>query len=142
MLRAENISYGELAELQGLRDEIDPGDFELLEAAGVTEYEATGYGEGVPESVTFDSSTAFDAAEALNVLAHDYGMYAVKARLDEIPFRAGPGRDTLEGLDEEGRRLYAEWKGFARWTGPDEVPEWAEAVLVAIVAGSSTEAGA
>jgi hypothetical protein len=33
-LRAERISYGELAELQGLAEHIDPGDVELLEAAG------------------------------------------------------------------------------------------------------------
>ena len=38
-LRAERISYGELAELQGLADCIDPGDVELLEAAGVPEWE-------------------------------------------------------------------------------------------------------
>lgn len=37
-LRAERISYGELAELQGLADKIDPGDVELLEAAGVPEH--------------------------------------------------------------------------------------------------------
>ncbi|HWE82780.1 MAG TPA: hypothetical protein VG265_14110 [Gaiellaceae bacterium] len=36
-LRAERISYGELVELQGLVGEIDPGDAELLEAAGVPE---------------------------------------------------------------------------------------------------------
>ena len=37
-LRAERISYGELAELQGLADQIEPGDVELLEAAGVPEF--------------------------------------------------------------------------------------------------------
>lgn len=37
-LRGERISYGELAELQGLADQIDPGDVELLEAAGVPEF--------------------------------------------------------------------------------------------------------
>lgn len=37
-LRAERISYSELAELQDLRDEIDPSDVELLEAAGVPEH--------------------------------------------------------------------------------------------------------
>ena len=37
-LRAERISYGELAELQSLAGEIDPGDVELLEAAGVPEF--------------------------------------------------------------------------------------------------------
>ncbi len=33
----ERISYGELAELQSLKDFIKPGDVELLEAAGVPE---------------------------------------------------------------------------------------------------------
>ena len=37
-LRAERISYGELSELQGLAKYIDPGDVELLEAAGVPEF--------------------------------------------------------------------------------------------------------
>ena len=36
-LQAERISYGELAELQDLAAYIDPGDVELLEAAGVSE---------------------------------------------------------------------------------------------------------
>lgn len=39
-LRAECISYGELAELQGLSDHIDPDDMELREAAGVAEHPA------------------------------------------------------------------------------------------------------
>lgn len=38
-LRAEKISYGELAELQSLSEYIDPDDVELLEAAGVPENE-------------------------------------------------------------------------------------------------------
>jgi hypothetical protein len=37
-LRAERISWGELAELQGLADYIPAGDTELLEAAGVPEF--------------------------------------------------------------------------------------------------------
>lgn len=36
-LRAERISYSELAELQGLAEHIEAGDAELLEAAGVPE---------------------------------------------------------------------------------------------------------
>lgn len=44
-LRAERISYAELAELQGLAPHIDPSDVELLEAAGV------------PESATEDAPT-------------------------------------------------------------------------------------
>lgn len=37
-LRAERISMGELIELQGLAEHIEPGDVELLEAAGVPEF--------------------------------------------------------------------------------------------------------
>jgi hypothetical protein len=40
VLRAENISYGELAELQSLAPYIEAGDTELLEAAGVPEQTA------------------------------------------------------------------------------------------------------
>lgn len=36
-IHAENISYGEIAELQGLIEHIDPHDAELLEWAGVSE---------------------------------------------------------------------------------------------------------
>lgn len=36
-IRAERISYGEIAELQSLAPYIDPGDVELLEWAGVPE---------------------------------------------------------------------------------------------------------
>lgn len=38
-LRAERMSYGELAELQSLKEYIEDGDVELLEAAGVPEFE-------------------------------------------------------------------------------------------------------
>ena len=36
-IREENISYGEIAELQTLKDFIDKGDMELLQWAGVEE---------------------------------------------------------------------------------------------------------
>lgn len=51
-----DMSYGELADLQSLADEgvIDPSDTEMLEAAGVSEWEATGYGEGNPEDEDAD----------------------------------------------------------------------------------------
>ena len=39
-IRAERISYGEIAELESLAEHIEPGDTELLEAAGVPEDEA------------------------------------------------------------------------------------------------------
>ena len=38
-LRAENISWSDLAELQSLAPHIQPGDVELLEPAGVPEGE-------------------------------------------------------------------------------------------------------
>ena len=37
-IRAECISWGEIAELQGLTDYIEPEDTELLEWAGVPEF--------------------------------------------------------------------------------------------------------
>ena len=37
-IRAECISMSELVELQGMADQIDPGDVELLEWAGVPEF--------------------------------------------------------------------------------------------------------
>lgn len=37
-LRQERISYGELAELQSLVEYIEPGDVELLEGAGIAEF--------------------------------------------------------------------------------------------------------
>jgi hypothetical protein len=39
-IRAERISYGEIAELQSLAEHIAPGDVELLEWAGVPEHAA------------------------------------------------------------------------------------------------------
>jgi len=38
-LRKERISYGELAELQCLAEYIDDDDVELLEAAGILEFD-------------------------------------------------------------------------------------------------------
>ncbi len=38
-LDAECISYGELIELQGLAEHIEPGDVQLAEAAGIDEQE-------------------------------------------------------------------------------------------------------
>lgn len=37
-IKAENISYGEIAELQSLTKYIDKNDIELLEWAGVSEF--------------------------------------------------------------------------------------------------------
>lgn len=45
-IRAENISYSELAELQSLASYVDTGDVELLEWAGVPEVH-TEFNEGI-----------------------------------------------------------------------------------------------
>lgn len=42
-IRAERISYGEIAELQSLAEHIQPGDVELLEWAGVPEFPVNPY---------------------------------------------------------------------------------------------------
>lgn len=42
-IRAERISYGEIAELQSLAEHIDPDDVELLEWAGVSEHMGDDY---------------------------------------------------------------------------------------------------
>jgi hypothetical protein len=38
-IQAERISYGEIVELQSLAEHIDKGDVELLQWAGVPEFE-------------------------------------------------------------------------------------------------------
>jgi hypothetical protein len=38
----------------------------------------------------------FDICEAYNLLAHDWGLYDVKARLDNIPFRCAPAAEFYE----------------------------------------------
>lgn len=52
ILRSESISYGELHELQSLADQIDPGDVELLEAAGVPEFPPDTDGDDVTPTET------------------------------------------------------------------------------------------
>lgn len=49
-IRAERISYGEIAELQGLAEHIDPSDVELLEWAGVPEFGEDDEDEELPDT--------------------------------------------------------------------------------------------
>jgi len=46
-IEQENISYGEILELQSLAEHIDKGDVLLLEWAGVPEFECDGKHENV-----------------------------------------------------------------------------------------------
>ena len=48
----------------------------------------------------------FDICEALNLLAHDFGLYDLKARLDDIPFKCGPVSEFYEGLTDNGKAIY------------------------------------
>lgn len=68
-LRAERISWGELHELQGLAEHIEPGDVELLEAAGVPEHpEDPDY-----ETLLADPELSDEARETLRAQARDAG---------------------------------------------------------------------
>lgn len=102
-LRAERISYGELAELQSLAAHIDPSDVELLEAAGVPEHSQD------PEKATH--------------------LYVVEVRLDRMKVehvgealrRLSAAADTLtsEGLDVGvWFSVERDRDGVERW------PEW------------------
>lgn len=79
-LRAEDVSYGELAELQDLTPHIGAGDTELLEAAGVPEDDGTSGQDR--ESYTDDQ---------------DRESYTVR---DEWLSR--PGRDVSRDSDDDG----------------------------------------
>lgn len=48
-LQTGQLSYGELHELQSLKAHIEPGDVELLQAAGVPEFEDTDTDEEAPD---------------------------------------------------------------------------------------------
>lgn len=50
-IEAENISYGEIAELQSLAGYIEPGDVVLLEWAGVPEMECDGKHGSIEEII-------------------------------------------------------------------------------------------
>jgi hypothetical protein len=62
-LKAGTMSYGELAELQSLKAHIEPGDVELLEAAGVPEFDEPEPGYYYIEYLNKDKRHARDRAE-------------------------------------------------------------------------------
>lgn len=79
-LRAESMSYGELAELQGLAPFIEPGDVELLEAAGVPEF---------PDDE--DDCGASETAKRPDFRAFDSGSLVILMPMNQA------GRDWLKG---------------------------------------------
>ena len=48
----------------------------------------------------------YDICEAYNLLAHDYGLYDVKARLDKMGFKCAHSVEFYEGLTENGQAIY------------------------------------
>lgn len=62
-LRAENISYGELSELESLSQHIDKGDVELREAAGMPEHKKGGWVQEVVDSPKFRTGAFTKKAE-------------------------------------------------------------------------------
>jgi hypothetical protein len=48
----------------------------------------------------------FDICEAYNLLAHDYGLYDVKTRLDKLGFKCAHSAEFFEGLEENGQDIY------------------------------------
>lgn len=103
-LRAERISLGELHELQGLADHIDPGDTELLEAAGVPEHE--------------DEDESMDAF----TLTIELGNAAMRSPADVA--------DALRGLAdriEDDRVFRADDRGGIRDGNGNTVGRWAVA---------------
>ena len=85
-IRAENISYGEIAELQGLAEHIAPDDVELLEWAGVPEYqtETVSVEYAVTLGVSEDSPapTEDDVRDAILRRATDDGLSIVTIKVE------------------------------------------------------------
>lgn len=96
-LRAERISQGELCELESLAQYIDPGDVELLEAAGVPEFPEGAFAEYLQDC---QGSLDLEAAD----YAGDPDLSEVLAALvvelvDRAPFWADAERLTGELLN-------------------------------------------
>lgn len=113
-LRAERISYGELLELQGLAEHIEAGDVELLEAAGVPEFEEETTMTEATQALTQlefepdDFEKAEKIAGALGFEQHAYtstsalwGLFC----LPENPDYAKPGQATKGGCIIKTREL-------------------------------------
>jgi hypothetical protein len=82
-LRAERISYGELAELESLKEYIDEDDVELRQAAGIPEFDEDEYKKGgqleVGDMVMVDDSgyakyfSGFDVSKPAKIISKNKG---------------------------------------------------------------------
>jgi len=87
-IQNENVSYGEMAELQSLSKDIDPSDVELREAAGMPQFEdedemmhGGSLGDYLPPAKTYKENLAkamdkFDISD--NEARKRYGQYTIK----------------------------------------------------------------
>lgn len=75
-LRAQQISYGELYELQNMTEYIEPGDTELLEAAGVPEFPDEARDLTFTLTITVRNVPAnLDAGDVATDLAEDLDLF-------------------------------------------------------------------
>jgi len=81
-LRAERISYGELAELQGLVKYIDDSDVELLEAAGVPEKRMTPYEAWLYAAQWGSAMRGGDPGACMYGFSEDFTMQSEEHRTD------------------------------------------------------------
>jgi hypothetical protein len=89
-LQAERISYDELHELQSLAEHIEPGDVQLLEAAGVPEF---------PEDAMLEALHFYANPDNWKEQETGIGM-----TLSEVEADYGSrARDALLALEKNGR---------------------------------------
>ena len=100
-LREERISYGEITELQSLAEHIEPGDVELLQAAGVPEFvDLFEQIETLPQNVQDvitkydDSDSTYKTCEALKSDLNAIG-YDCDCGLDASPYNLTPKNSNL-----------------------------------------------
>ena len=103
-LRAERISYGELAELQSLAPHIPSDDLELREAAGLPEscgQQIYGYGPAEHEyAVTVPEVTADDPVIVIYLSAHGGGTVGEEYAGNGWDYLVtSDGRPVIEGSD-------------------------------------------
>lgn len=48
----------------------------------------------------------YDICEAFNLLAHDYGLYDVLTRLNNMGFKCSRPAEFYDGLTENGQAIY------------------------------------
>ena len=98
-IETESVSWGELAELQGLADDIDPGDVLLLEWAGVPEILGEHWGNNnMSDYPTFEEHYQLVRRAALAVI-RDWD----RAVLSDIAASVDELRELLDGAIIEVR---------------------------------------